>query len=93
MGLWKRFGAISLLLLVTAIGMAFGSLPRNWIELRFGVDLDGGNGFLEFLLAAIPIGVCIALAIRKFTRHSSLTSEDFGRSVSQPQQPTTTNQN
>ena len=37
-----------------AVGILFRALPEQWIELRFGIRLDGGSGVLEFLLAAIP---------------------------------------
>lgn len=75
MSLGKRVGAISLLLFLTTIGIVFGSMPRNWIELRFGLDPDGGNGLLELLLAAVPICVCVALAIRRATRNRNFDSD------------------
>jgi hypothetical protein len=75
MSLRKRVGGISVLLFLATIGIVFGSMPRNWIELRFGIDPDGGSGVVELLLAAVPIGVCVALAIRRFVRNRSLAPE------------------
>jgi hypothetical protein len=72
MSLRKRVGAISVLLFLAAIGIVFGSMPRNWIELRFGIDPDGGNGLFELLLAAVPIGLCLALAARRVLRNRNL---------------------
>ena len=51
---WKRMSTIALPV-CAATAIMFGLLPRTWIELRFGVDPDGGSGLFEFLIAALPI--------------------------------------
>jgi hypothetical protein len=62
---WKKIATIALPICVAA-GIAFALLPQTWIELWFGADPDGGSGLLEFLIAALPIMVGLALAIRFF---------------------------
>ena len=57
-----------------ATGIMFWFLPRTWIELRFGVDPDGGSGLFEFLIAALPIAVGLGLAIRRITLYRNMTS-------------------
>lgn len=71
---WKRKSTIALLIFA-ATGIMFGFLPRTWIELRFGVDPDSGSGFFEFLIAAIPIVIGLALAIRRITLNRNTTSQ------------------
>ena len=46
-----------------AAGVLFGILPRNWVELFFHVDPDGGSGLLEllFALALVAMGAGIVL--------------------------------
>jgi hypothetical protein len=35
-------------------------LWRDWIELVFGVDPDGGNGSVEWLVVAVLLGAALA---------------------------------
>lgn len=49
-----------------AIGMVFGFLPRNWLELRLGIDPDGGSGLIELLLILIPVALAVCTAIFGF---------------------------
>lgn len=46
-------------------GILFLALPEQWIEMQLGRQLDGGNGLVEFLLAAAPIcaGAVLALGL------------------------------
>jgi hypothetical protein len=80
---WKRMFTIALPV-CAATGIMFGFLPRTWIELRFGVDPDGGSGVFEFLVAAVPIVAGLCLAIRRITLYRNMTSQaaekiGFGR--------------
>jgi hypothetical protein len=65
---WKRTSTI-VLPVCAAAGIVLKFLPRTWIELRFGVDPDGGNGFLELLLAALPVAIGLGLALRQIRRY------------------------
>jgi hypothetical protein len=49
---------------ILAVGTMFAVLPPDWIEARLGFKPDGGSGLIEFLAAAIPLGIGIALAAR-----------------------------
>lgn len=71
---WKRMSTIALPV-CAATAIMFGLLPRTWIELRFGVDPDGGSGLFEFLIAALPIAFGLGLAIRRITLHRHMTSQ------------------
>jgi hypothetical protein len=71
---WKRMSTIALPV-CAATGIMFGFLPRTWIELRFGVDPDGGSGLFEFLITALPIAVGLGLAIRRITLYRNMTSQ------------------
>jgi hypothetical protein len=55
----------SVLLLV---GIGFVCLPDTWIESTFGIDPDGGNGWIEALLAAAPIAAGVLLLLAAFVR-------------------------
>jgi hypothetical protein len=74
---WKRMFTIALPVCV-ATGIVFGLLPRTWIELRFGVDPDGGSGLFEFLLAALPIAAGVVLAIRWIKQYRNIASQPAG---------------
>jgi hypothetical protein len=58
-----------------ATGIIFGLLPRTWIELRFGVDPDGGSGLYELLLVALPIAAGVGLAIRRIKLDRNIASQ------------------
>jgi hypothetical protein len=57
-----------------AIGVVFGLLPRNWIELRLGFDPDGGSGWVESLLIFIPIAIAAGIVILVFRPRPSMPS-------------------
>jgi hypothetical protein len=46
-----------------AVGVLFAILPQDWIEERFGIDPDAGNGSIERLFVGIPLAVGAALAV------------------------------
>ena len=71
---WKRISTIALPVCV-ATGIMFGFLPRTWIELRFGVDPDGGSGLFEFLITALPIVIGFGLAIRRITLYRDMKAQ------------------
>ena len=58
---------VSLCLVV--IGIGFAILPDTWIESWFGFEPDGGNGWVEGLLAAIPLGLGVTLGAEVFYRY------------------------
>jgi hypothetical protein len=49
-----------------SVGIVFVFLPRNWIELRLGIDPDGGSGLVELLLILIPVALAVSTAIFVF---------------------------
>jgi len=60
----RRAGVLALFaLLFILIGLAMALLPMEWIEERFDVEPDGGNGSLELLLTLIPIGIGVTLGV------------------------------
>jgi hypothetical protein len=65
MTIWQRLCSIVVPISVI-IGIVFGFLPRNWIELRLGIDPDGGSGLLELLLILIPVALAVCTAIFVF---------------------------
>jgi hypothetical protein len=65
MSRWQRLCSIVVPISV-AIGLVFGFLPRNWIELRLGFDPDGGSGLLELLLIFIPVAIAVCSAVFVF---------------------------
>jgi hypothetical protein len=59
---WQR-RCMTAVSISVAVGIMFGVLPRNWIELRLGIEPDGGSGLLELLFASIPIAAAAPVAI------------------------------
>jgi hypothetical protein len=51
------------------IGIGFLCLPDTWIEMRFGVDPDGGNGWIEAVLATAPLALGLGLGLEVFLRY------------------------
>jgi hypothetical protein len=62
-----RFRAI-LAAFFLAVGLGFVCLPDTWIEMWFGFDPDGGNGWIEAALAAMPLALGIGLGLEVFLR-------------------------
>ena len=54
---------IGLIAMALVAGVLFGFQRVNWIETQFGIDPDGGNGFLELLWVIVPIVAGLAFAI------------------------------
>jgi hypothetical protein len=57
-------------------------LPKQWIEERFGVEPDGGNGAIELFLTLVPIGMGMTLLLTLAARHT--------RAVKPKEQPSLT---
>jgi hypothetical protein len=58
-------------ILFVLFGVGFALAPDAWIEARFGFSPDGGDGWVEALVAAAPIalGLCLGwLAYRDARR-------------------------
>jgi len=53
----------SLAVVSAAVGMTAAVLPDDWIEQRFGISPDGGNGMAEFLWVAAPLALAAILAL------------------------------
>ncbi|HXP75014.1 MAG TPA: hypothetical protein VN823_12795 [Stellaceae bacterium] len=53
----------TLAMLLAAIGTTAAMLPDDWIEQRFGVSPDGGNGSAEILWVAAPLILAAVLAL------------------------------
>ncbi|HXP78116.1 MAG TPA: hypothetical protein VN823_28525 [Stellaceae bacterium] len=49
--------------LSAAVGATAAVLPDDWIEQRFAVTPDGGNGMAEFLWTAAPLALAAILAL------------------------------
>lgn len=78
MSRWQRLCSIVVPISV-AIGLVFGFLPRNWIELRLGFDPDGGSGLFELLVILIPVAIAVCSAVFVFKprqRSSSIVEND-----------------
>jgi hypothetical protein len=63
-GLGIGSGALLLLTLVT----------REWIELLFGVDPDGGNGTLEWLIVACLVLLTLIFSVLALREHRHAVS-------------------
>ena len=64
-------GVAGLLALVTLVW-------REWIEWLFGIDPDGGSGYLEWLIVAALVVTAVGmglLAERQWRRRSSVVHE------------------
>jgi hypothetical protein len=62
MTLSRRLRA-GLAVLSASVGITAAILPDDWIEQRFGISPDGGNGFAEFLWVAAPLALAAVLAL------------------------------
>lgn len=50
------------------------AISRVWIEIVFGVDPDGGSGWLEWLIVALLLALSIAIyVIARWERRALLT--------------------
>ena len=47
-----------------AIGIVLAALPKDWLEERFAIEPDAGNGLVELLLFLVPVVVGAALVAR-----------------------------
>ena len=65
-----------LALLSTAVGITAAFLPDDWIEQRLGFSPDGGNGFAEFLWAAVPLALAAVLALSLLRAHPRTAARD-----------------
>lgn len=50
--------------LLIAVGIVLAALPKDWLEERFAVEPDAGNGLVELLLFLVPVVVGAALVAR-----------------------------
>ena len=50
--------------ILVAIGILLAALPKDWLEERFAVEPDAGNGLVELLLVVVPVVVGAALIAR-----------------------------
>ena len=50
--------------ILVVVGILLATLPKDWMEETFGVEPDGGNGFVELLLFIVPVVVGVALIAR-----------------------------
>jgi hypothetical protein len=66
-----RFRSIVALCLIS-IGIVFAFLPDAWIELWCGLEPDGGNGWAEILLVAVPLGLGLILGSEVLVRYRRL---------------------
>jgi len=55
---------VALAAVLALAGMALALLPHAWIEERFGLELDGGSGVLEFLPVVVLVACAAVLAVR-----------------------------
>ena len=50
--------------ILIAIGIVLAALPKDWLEERFAIEPDAGNGLVELLLFLVPVVVGVALVVR-----------------------------
>ena len=50
--------------ILVAIGILLAALPKDWLEERFAIEPDAGNGLVELLLVLVPVVVGVALIAR-----------------------------
>ena len=50
--------------ILVAIGILLAALPKDWLEERFAIEPDAGNGLVELLLFLVPVVVGAALIAR-----------------------------
>ena len=43
--------------ILVAIGILLAALPKDWLEERFAIEPDAGNGLVELLLVLVPVVV------------------------------------
>ena len=49
--------------ILVAIGILLAALPKDWLEERFAVEPDAGNGLVELLLFVVPrVGGAVLIA-------------------------------
>jgi hypothetical protein len=61
-----RSGRSSIVLgaVLVVVGLLFAALPKEWLEERFAIEPDAGNGSVELLLVLAPIVIGGALIAR-----------------------------
>ena len=47
--------------ILIAVGIMLAALPKDWLEERFAVEPDAGNGLVELLLVLVPVVAGAAL--------------------------------
>ena len=47
--------------ILIAMGIVLAALPKDWLEERFAVEPDAGNGLVELLFLLVPVVVGAAL--------------------------------
>ena len=50
--------------ILVALGILFAALPKDWLEERFAIEPDAGNGAVELLLVLVPILLGAAVIAR-----------------------------
>jgi hypothetical protein len=74
----RRFWVEGALAVATVVLLVVTLISREWIELLFGVDPDGGSGALEWgLVAALAAAavICGALALGEWRRTEPTRSD------------------
>jgi hypothetical protein len=66
---------------LTVVGVVFVCLPDTWIEMWFGVDPDGGNGWIEAILAAAPLTLSLGMGFEVFLRLRRRSREEAAKSA------------